>query len=223
MKIAHNLTGIIRSAVFVAGLAILPSVSKAADNIVVYNTGVDASGQALPGGSSDPHWTDTYTAGSAAVISELYPGWTPDSTSSAWIGVYDSGTYEPPTPYTFSETFSLAGLDPLTAQLSGTEWGDDYGTFELNGHLIDNFGENWTGNPWSVNDIGADSGWFNSGANTLTFTMNSSDNFYDGVRLEVAGTADPLGVPDANSSAYLLGIALAGIGAIRRAIKTDAR
>jgi len=170
----------------------------------LYNTGVDSSGSSLPGGSADSHWSLSGTAsGSAKVLSpgSMYVAWSADSTKSAWIGVYDSSSEPTSFPYYFNETFSLAGLDPTTAVLSGTWWGDDITSIELNGHVINTITYSFTGTSWSVNDTGAESGWFNSGLNTLTVEMNSADGSYDGVRVEVTGTATSLAPQPATATA----------------------
>ena len=183
-----------RAALLVTALVALATASQGAP-IPVYNTGVNGAGVSLPGGSQDPHWSVDVNSGPAIVLSSgnLATGvWTADDAASSWISRTDAIS-PGPAPYTFSETFSLAGLDPLSAVLAGTLWGDDVTPFYLNGHQILPTGS-YTGTPFNVNDS---LGWFNAGVNTLTITMASSDNYLEGVRLQVAGKANP--VPELGS------------------------
>ena len=189
MRLPSCLSRIMAAMVVAAGVAAVPSrVLAQVAPIQVFNTGVDASGNALPGYSTDPHWTQNVTysdpsipysinPGPATVLTggAFYGGWTPDSSTSAWIGVVNDnnpyyGSWQPPAPYSFTETFSLAGLDPLTAQLSGTWFADDFVGFYLNGNLIGLGGPDinngqWNGAAFSVTDTGADAGWFLPGQN----------------------------------------------------------
>lgn len=156
----------------------------------LYNTGVNASGVSLPGGSQDPHWTlSGGVTGVPYVLSQanIAGVWTPDTTYASWIGVYDSQNQPTSDPYYFNETFSLAGFDYTTATLSGNWSGDDGTSIEINGHVIANGGDN-NNTPWSVN---GSSGWFNPGSNTLSVEMVSSDGTFDGCQVVVSGTAVP--------------------------------
>jgi len=205
--------------VFVA----LPIVGRA-NPITVFGTGVDSSGNALAGGSADPHFTDNLYDASAVVISpsNLYPSWTantsPGDPGSAWIGTADEIRGQSPggNPYDFVETFSMAGLDTTTASITGTYWGDDVGYWELNGNIFGSADEDWGGTAFTID---GSSDYFNAGTNTLEFVMTSTnlDNYYDGTRLDItSATADPSGVPDASSAAVLLSFGLAGLAASRR-------
>ena len=53
----------------------------------------------------------------------------------------------------------------------------------------------FTGHAWSVSNVGAQAGWFNSGENTLSVEMVAADGVQDGVRVEVSGNASGLPSP----------------------------
>ncbi len=135
-------------------------------SISIFNTGVDASGAALPGGSSDPHWLHGVVLSPSSMASV----WAADTSTSAWIGLTDS-PHPGAAPYTFSETFTLAASDLSSAVLSGTWFIDDVGTLNLNGHLVANGNHTFSGAPFTVSGT---SGFFASGTNTLSITMTSS-------------------------------------------------
>ncbi|PWU11700.1 MAG: hypothetical protein C5B50_22910, partial [Verrucomicrobia bacterium] len=154
--------------------------------ITLFNTGLDPSGNPLPGGSADPHWSlSGAVTGTPKVINpaSLWYQWSPDTTNSSWLGV-NSGPSQPTTfPYYFNQSFTITG-DPTAAILGGTWWGDDNTTLMLNGNAITNIGNNFTGVPWFVT---GQSGLLKSGTNTLTVEMNHGDGNADGVRVEVTG------------------------------------
>ncbi len=159
----------------------------------LFATGVSSSGVSLSGGSMDPHWKLSGSTNGVPVVlstNHMYSGWTPDTATSSWIGVTDSVQEPTSFPYYFNLTFTLAGFNPTTAVLAGTWWGDDNTSIELNGHVISSSPNNLTGTGWSVNDTGAESGWFNAGTNILSVEMNTADGSLDGARVEVTGTAN---------------------------------
>ncbi len=172
--------------------------------VTVFNTGVNANGNALAGGSLDPHFSVisgpaplsypvpavVYTSSNPNNISS---SWVPDSSTSAWIGFNNTsndsvngksyfGTY------TYRMTFTL-GSSLTTAVLSGFWAADQNGSIALNGQT--------TGAGWSGTTL-ADGNWnsssfpnlnaftiasgFKSGLNTLDFIVNEPDGF-DGLRV----------------------------------------
>jgi hypothetical protein len=201
-------------------MVLLPVLGQV--NLPIYNTDVGN----LPGSSPDTHWSVTgpnigEAQGSPALVLSgpaLYPSWTTDTAASGWIGVLNPGSsYQPPVPYTFSETFSMAGFQVATAQISGF-WGiDDYGQLFMNGIALSpslSGGDYPWGYSMSFSVPDAD---LLPGLNTITAVLQQSDDNYEGVRVEFdTATADPAGVPDATSAALLLGIASAALAAGRR-------
>jgi hypothetical protein len=118
---------------------LLASAPANAALITTFNTGVDALGNPLSGGSLDPHWSIMAGPGitnpiSGVVISDqLRNGNYAQSANSRWIWENASGAAGTNAPYTFLLTFNLTGFDPTTAVLSGA-WGvDNDGSILLNG------------------------------------------------------------------------------------------
>jgi hypothetical protein len=134
------------------GLACLAAFAMAAPSVkadvitTLFNTGVDAAGNQLGGGMVDPHWSITVNpsgTGSSAytTVADGFPlpgTWVDNPSSAAWIQP-TSGTA--PThaagTYTYTTTFSLAGFDPTTAEISFRAAADDRisGVF-LNGNNV---------------------------------------------------------------------------------------
>jgi hypothetical protein len=191
----------------------------------LFNTGVDSSGVALADSTvGDPHYTlFSVPAGSTtdllvrtAVGYPLIPGlyFTGDN-SSAWIGPnndypgYDHPIWGPAGYYDFQTTFSLAGLDPTTAMISGGWSTDNNGVrILLNGvdtgnagTLIEQFRDGFAS--FSI------TGGFISGTNTLDFIVNN----YGGptaLRVDMSGSADVAAVPVPEPETYAL--MMAGLG-----------
>jgi Bacterial Ig-like domain len=169
----------------------------------VYSTGLGAGGTGqLAGGSADPNWSASNTnsccvySGPAAVLSSsnLYSGWNVDTANSQWISWSDTHTGGP-AGYTFTQSFDLTGFDPSTAAIQGTLWVDDGAYLYLNGQQIvyaDNTTWSATGQPGVPFSIGPGSGLFQTGVNTLSVVLTSSDNNYEGINVLIqSATAAP--------------------------------
>lgn len=194
------------SVLFVAMLS-APGLAASAVNINL-STGLSASGTVQNvGGAPDAYWT--IDGQPARVVTPSNPDWfafwPANDAGSAWIakdpasnGTNGLGTY--------SRVFDLTGADLSTVQLTGTWTVDDQGPLALNGHVIAALGWNeWqTGfRAFSVTDRS----WFNSGLNTLTISITTTDTFFEGVRLSgsvSAAAAVPV-PPGAAAGALLLG------------------
>jgi hypothetical protein len=139
----------------------------------LYDTGVDASGNSLAGGSVDTHYTlDTVVPGTPVVVNNGFPippwvDYSPGNGDSRWISVNSGGGNDASVvDHIFTTTFTLTGL--ANATLSGKWASDNAGDLYLNGQLISTilFGapgsysfEHYTGFSTAVND----------GLNTLVF------------------------------------------------------
>jgi hypothetical protein len=151
----------------------------------LFNTGVDAGGAALPTfGGVDTHYsiiaTDAPNFGLGSAITYQHPSYAPGDADSTWIsGRSDGQTGAGSSHTTYRTTFSLTGLNPFTAMISGL-WGtDNEGTIFLNGVST---GISLTGSIPGVLD-GTDAGSFTSlhafnissgfvaGLNTLDFVI----------------------------------------------------
>jgi hypothetical protein len=158
-----------------------------AATIVLGNTGVGTYSLTTPSGP-----------GTATLVTALpSPPWIPNSGTSSWIGP-SGNAIDVAGNYTYSTTFSLAGLEASTAQISGLWAGDNAGvSLFLNGSST-----GITANTGSVN-LGsftpftiASSAGFVAGTNTLSFTINNIDGpgvTPTGLRVEfTSATADAI-------------------------------
>lgn len=167
-----------------AAALILAAPAQGAVITGLFNTGVDASGNALANnnGDSDPHYIiqDTsspgFPVGSQAVT--FYRGeYVANDADSKWISLTANGT--PTNNQTlYRTTFDLTGLNPLTAQLSGLWGADNEGFIYLNGALTANMipppGESGFGilRSFSVSNDPGNGVVFLPGINTIDFRVN---------------------------------------------------
>jgi len=193
--------------------------ANAATITTLYNTGVDALGNPLAEDAVDSHYTVTGgTQGPQAYATTSANGW-PVAPFGPWLGDNTSSTWLTPTldsnadfgaVYTFTTTFDLTGLDPLTAVINGMWAGDDgFGLSDIilngvpTGQLSGGF-TSWT--PFSLTS------GFVPGINTLSFQVENSGGGPTGVRVEMRGSA----VPDGGTTVALFGLGLMGVATLRR-------
>ena len=187
--------------------AALPSAANAVAITGLFNTGVDAMGAQLAAdGGIDTH----YLIGAAPTVTY---------TNSAYVSLTDGRFISPAAggaggSQTYTLTFSLAGLDAATAQLSGS-WAADNGIEILlnNTRLVYDV----PSNPGLVSTFDqlhaftASSAAFKSGVNTLTFNVTDYGPPTAFAISGLSGTADLAGaVPEASTWAMMLG----GFGAV---------
>lgn len=239
-----------------------------ASPIAIFGTGVDPNGQSLAPGSIDPHWSlvlvsagasgatgsQTYVPTGANTAEQVEYGvpagwpqsaWVKDSPAQ-WIAPqadvtaitdFDSGGIG--VFYTYQENFSLSGMNPATAELSGAFAADNYlYSISLNGHTeIVNPLENAScgSGPYAFQSLAPFSlaSGFVAGENAIDFTVVNS-NCYDkqgatnptGFVANIGGTAaatdvDAPSVPEPDSASLLIVAALligGGIAARRRRV-----
>lgn len=205
----------------VISMALLAAVPAGAVTIAtLFNTGVDATGNATTGNGADLHWTMAGNAAYNGASNNQFPigPWMAETTTSRWLtptpnaaNLYDY--YD--NVYTFSEIFSLAGYDAATAAFSGVFADDNHvDQITLNGVALAGNGGNFTG--WTSFD--STGGSFAAGENTLTFVVRNNgtgngDQNPAGLRVEIGGIADA--VPEAPVWTLLI----AGFGMIGFAMR----
>jgi hypothetical protein len=163
--------------------------------VILYNTGVDASGTPLPDGTiGDPHYSLVSVPGGTTDIRVRtsaggYPvtaGYIGDDALSAWIGPNNDSSLDGPSGlYDYQTTFDINAINPATVSIMGqyatdNEMVDVY----LNGHSLgisnpSPYGyAQWT--PFQISP----STDFVSGNNTLDFIVNN-DSLPTALRVEM--------------------------------------
>ena len=189
-----------------------------ASTFTLFNTGVDASGNPLPGGSIDPHWSIVAGPGittpvDAFVLTDPSPLYA-QSSASGWIWVNADGSgVEGPT-YTFRLTFDLTGLNPASVSIKGS-WGvDNFGSINLNGSpAIGSGALSLSGVTVDNFDVFHDftiTGGFVAGINTLDFLAVDA-GIPGALNVTNLTGVSGTGVPEGSSSAVLLLLGLAAI------------
>jgi len=162
------------------------------DTISIFGTGLDTNGNALPGGSSDPHWTldstPSSTSSSNAIVVSSDPWGYPQHSNARWISASANGNGPFPVGnFVYSTTFDLTNFDPSSASVSGIMAADDnVVSVNLNGNPT---GASCSSCYSSGTAFAINSG-FIAGVNTLTFvTYNGGGPA--GFQTSLSGTANP--------------------------------
>jgi len=201
-----------------------PSQAIAISNLAVFNTGVDASGNPLPGGAIDPHYSliqspDINWDGPEAYVTNAgYPigPWAANTSVSKWISPRaDAAKSNATGQYTYRTTVDLTGFDAASAVIVG-RWMSDNNGLDI---LVNG---NGTGNTTAFESFRTGYAYFTlddhfvTGINTIDFVvMNGTAPVNPtGLRVEMTGTALP--VPEPGTWAMLaIGLGLVGLGSAR--------
>ena len=194
----------------VTGLIAVPDIAASIPGL--FNTGVLDDTTPAPDGSVDTHYLlvdtpDVNFPGPDAFVANPIPtgSWLANSTTSRWIAPavnqgYPSGAASHAGgSYVYRLSFYLTGLDPATAQISGSWAADDSGIeIYLNGVSTGNTASGYS----SLTPFVLGSG-FVSGTNTLVFFVNnvaSAGANPTGLRVQdLVGTANVAAPQDTDS------------------------
>ncbi len=158
----------------------------------LFDTGVDANGNALAGGATDPHYTlvqtQEGTAGMHAVVaSTLAGGWVSDNPTDAWIAPtanQGASSTSPPGTYEYETTFNVPSANGGNGQLTGFSTADN----DIVNILIN-------GNSTGYSQTNAFTGYINfringgivAGNNTLDFIVSNGGSSANPTGLHVKG------------------------------------
>lgn len=208
-----------RSLVFAIGLAaaLTASQARAASITSLFSTGVDNTHALLANGALDPHYSLIVSADPTLTLPLTpfvfrNPSWSPNTSTAQWITPIVPEEHNG--AYNYQTTFSLAGLNPSTAVITGRLSSDDEVVgITLNGAAIvppapppvdQGYGATYA---FSITGPA-----FLPGTNTLVFDTMNTHAVVTGLFVDMAGTASVIPEP---SSMALLGIGLSGLFAFR--------
>jgi hypothetical protein len=193
----------------VLGLALgMAGQAWASPITTLFNTGVDAGGTPLPGGSVDPHYSlsPNSNSGPFVIANPTAFSWVENAPSSAWISPVLDGA-SPVETFSYTTMFDLTSFDLSTAMITGQLAADDGRMMFLNGNLV--LDNSFTGSnaPWTVFVPFSASSGLVAGINTLTFEVPNIGG-PSGLHVQISGDASAVPEP---SSLTLLGLGVAGL------------
>ena len=160
-----------------------------------FGSGLDATGNLLPGGSSDPHFTITDTTtntslGQAIVVANpAANSWMGDTGTSQWISTDSLGDSSDDT-FDYQTTFNLTGLNPSTTQLNLNVAADDQVTEILLNGVSTGIAMPGVGSgPWGFFTSATIASGFVAGVNTLDFIVPNTAGGGGGLQVQLNGTS----------------------------------
>jgi hypothetical protein len=205
-----------------ATLAIAPLAAHAA-NIPVFGTGLNDSGSLLTTETKDPHYTLVLNpqGGNGPYVTDTsnYPFINPSHPNTIWVANTSTSQWISPQPtyvaggaadasgdYDYRTTFSMAGLDPTSAVISG-KFAVDAAVTDV---LINGISTGINGDPQTSFTNFTISSGFLFGNNTLDFLVHNNvlaNGNTTGIQVQMTGTANAL-VPEPASLSLVLPAAL---------------
>lgn len=160
-------------------------------NLGLKNTGVDATGALLPAGAIDPGYVLEATA-LPTYVTSTSSAWLPNTALSQWISYQPNGGNDTAGgTYSYRQTFSLVGFNPIAVQITGRFASDNGSTLYLNGTQI-------AATPASSGSFTAWTNFtittgFAAQQNTLEFRVtNDNIGVGSGLRVEMTASAAPV-------------------------------
>jgi MYXO-CTERM domain-containing protein len=171
------------------------SVGFAASPLTVaglFSTGVDGTGTPLLVGAVDQHYTltsdDPARQGASALVVSPVSGWIASTSTSNWLSAQANGFAANLANYTYTTTFTLAGVDPTTVAISGSWACDDSCVIKLNGMVVASYAApGWLAAATFTIPAGSP---FVTGTNTLAFVVTNSGGGASGLQVvSISGTS----------------------------------
>jgi hypothetical protein len=162
----------------------------------VYGTGQNADRTLAAFGSIDQHWTLIQSPSvlnpgpNTYVMNPIDGSWTPNTTTSRWIGALPNGNQSPGLgTYAYRQSFDLTGFSPGSTIIKGSFSVDDSVTqVLLNGVKINNFP---VGKKNAATSFVIASG-FSNGINTIDFYVKNTVT-HTGLKVDMSATATSAG------------------------------
>ena len=144
----------------------------------LFNTGVDANGNALAVGIHDPHY-DLASKPSSSQASDLVATndkWVANDADSAWIGYGSNSPSQTTGLYQFQTTFTLqAGADPKSVLIDMDVSSDNFLRDILVNGVSTGICSADSYAKWTHVQLSGGSATFHDGANTITFVVDNRD------------------------------------------------
>ncbi|MGK0188943.1 MAG: hypothetical protein ACI9R3_004758 [Verrucomicrobiales bacterium] len=186
---------------FITGVLLLtPMAATAAPIPGLFNTGVDADGNLLPGdGAVDPHYElidsgdERFPGPDAVTLAAGFPvgPWIAEGPDSRWIAPQAASANGEPGTYTYRTTFDLTGFDSESARITGELSGDDNAIdVIINGFSTGQTGVGFSGfAPFTIDTD------FVEGVNEIEFIVSNGGEAENptGLRVKLIGTVEVAG------------------------------
>ena len=151
----------------------------------LFPTGVDATGTPLAVGVTDSHYVltsdDPMRPGPNALVVAPATGWIANTTTSNWISAQANAMGANGANYTYTTTFTLAGVDPTLVAINGLWACADSCVLSLNGTVVASYAAPaWTAVAAFTIPEGSP---FVRGTNALVFVTANSDGGATGLQV----------------------------------------